>query len=129
MATSVEPQISPRFWNEPVSTLYKQEQSSLSGLTSTEAGRRLADVGPNDLARGGSSLILQTLRSFVNPQVLILLFAAVVSGEYFNASLIAVMVLISVGLPITRSAFGPGDDTGTSGRAAVLKALSRGTVG
>ena len=70
------------------------------GLTSQEAKERLAKVGPNEQApaRRAAGLI-QILLLFANPLVIILLVASVVSafvGEVVNASIIALMVIVSI---------------------------------
>src|SRR5215469_9634335 len=72
------------------------------GLSSGEARKRLAEIGPNELAsaRRGRTAI-QILLLFANPLVIILLIASLVSGllgEVTNAAIIAVMVLLSIAL-------------------------------
>ncbi len=91
----------PEFWDETLDDIYRETNSSPKGLSSSQAEERLSTYGPNELARHRSGAILEILRFFVNPLVIILLFAAVVSGvlgEYINASLISAMVLISIAL-------------------------------
>ena len=72
------------------------------GLTSDEASRRLAEVGPNDPSPAKRhALAVQVLSLFANPLVVILLLAAIVSGvlgDKVDASIIIVIVLVSVGL-------------------------------
>ncbi|HWN99446.1 MAG TPA: magnesium-translocating P-type ATPase [Blastocatellia bacterium] len=70
------------------------------GLTTREAKERLAKVGPNEQApaRRAAGLI-QILLLFANPLVIILLIASAVSafvGEIVNASIIALMVVVSI---------------------------------
>jgi P-type Mg2+ transporter len=72
----------------------------VTGLTSAEAKERLAQYGPNDPApvRRGA-IALELLFLFLNPLVIILLFAAVVSaflGQTVDAGIIFVMVLLGV---------------------------------
>src|SRR5690242_1800184 len=79
-----------------------QARDVAGGLTSAEARLRLAEVGPNEPApaRGAAGLV-RILLFFVNPLVIILLIASLVSallGEKLNASIIAAMVLVSVTL-------------------------------
>ena len=66
------------------------------GLTSTEAARRLAEVGPNDpVVVHHLSTVLQLLRLFVNPLVVILLVASTISallGQITDAAIIVTMV-------------------------------------
>ena len=72
------------------------------GLTSAEAARRLAAAGPNEVrVRSELGFARQVLHSLVNPLVLILLAASVVSaalGQIVNASIIAGMILLSVAI-------------------------------
>lgn len=70
------------------------------GLTTQEAKERLAKIGPNEQApvRRAAGLI-QILLLFANPLVIILLIASAVSafvGEIVNASIIALMVVVSI---------------------------------
>jgi len=72
------------------------------GLTTSEAQQRLVQVGPNEpvKARRTSNLV-QILLLFANPLAIILLVASAVSaavGEILNASIIALMVLLSAAL-------------------------------
>jgi Mg2+-importing ATPase len=72
----------------------------VTGLTSGEAKERLSQYGPNDPApvRRGA-IALELLFLFLNPLVIILLFAAVVSailGQTVDAGIIFVMVLLGV---------------------------------
>ena len=73
-----------------------------AGLTSSEAARRLGEYGLNEAVGGRrTNAIVQILIFLVNPLVIILLIASVVSaflGEIFNATIIAGMVLLSVAL-------------------------------
>lgn len=70
------------------------------GLTTQEAQERLASIGPNEQtpARRAAGLI-QILLLFANPLVIILLIVSIVSaflGEIVNASIIALMVMVSI---------------------------------
>ena len=73
---------------------------SLSGLTSVEATRRLAEYGPNEPApKRRLSAAVEIGRLFANPLVLILLVASAVSawlGEDVDAGIIVAIVLLSV---------------------------------
>ena len=70
------------------------------GLTSAEAAAGLARWGPNEVETGRRYHLLRTALTFAtNPLVLILLAASLVSGvlgEALNATLIALMVMLSV---------------------------------
>jgi Mg2+-importing ATPase len=86
----------------PISDLFKQLNSSPQGLTTQEAQERLARYGPNEPAPVRKTpIILQILQFFANPLVGILLFASLVSailGDPLNATIIFVIVLLSVAL-------------------------------
>ncbi len=73
-----------------------------SGLTSTEAARRLIEYGPNEVQAGQRFWALRAfLGLFLNPLVIILLAASVISGllgETVNAILIALMIILSLAL-------------------------------
>jgi Mg2+-importing ATPase len=89
------------FWDQTLDEILRATTSGPQGLTSTEAQSRLDIHGPNELARRGYGAAFEILRFFVNPLVIILLFASLVSGvlgEYVNSGLIALMVIISVAL-------------------------------
>src|SRR6185312_9386037 len=77
------------------------------GLTSDEAERRLADVGPNDpLAVARESALREIAEPFANPLIITLLLASGISayvGEITSAAIIVLMVLLSVGLHLTQT--------------------------
>jgi P-type Mg2+ transporter len=83
----------------PLKTLFEQLQSSEQGLTGEEARKRLDTYGPNDTTGiKRSSGLVQFLRLFLNPLVMILLLASLVSiilGDRVNASIIIAIVLLS----------------------------------
>jgi P-type Mg2+ transporter len=72
------------------------------GLTSEQAAVRLREFGPNDPAPARrSSAMLDLLRLFLNPLVVILLIAAGASaflGDTTDAAIITVIVLLSVAM-------------------------------
>lgn len=83
------------------STAPQPESNQLTeGLSTTEARRRLAEVGPNESGTvRRAAPLLQFLLLLANPLVLILLIASAVSafvGELVNAVIIALMVIVSV---------------------------------
>ena len=84
-----------------------QAAAAANGLTSQEAEARLKQFGPNDPAPPKHhSAVLDFLRLFLNPLVLILLIAALVSaflGETADAAIIAVIVLLSTALDFTQT--------------------------
>lgn len=70
------------------------------GLSNEEAKERLSRIGANEQARVGRAAgLIQVLLLFANPLVIILLIASIVSafvGEVVNASIIALMVVVSI---------------------------------
>jgi Mg2+-importing ATPase len=72
------------------------------GLSTQEAEQRLAQYGPNEpTSPRRMANVAQILRFFLNPLVLILLIASLVSalmGERVSAAIIVVIVLLSVAL-------------------------------
>ena len=72
------------------------------GLTSPEAKLGLAKFGPNEPATAKrSATVIQLLLLFANPLAIILLAASVISaalGEVLNATIIALMIVLSVAL-------------------------------
>jgi Mg2+-importing ATPase len=81
--------------------------TSTTGLTSEEARRRLVEFGANDpVPRKRTKAISQLLSSFLNPLIPILVIASIVSaalGEVINATIIIVMVSLSVLLNFIQS--------------------------
>jgi Mg2+-importing ATPase len=72
------------------------------GLTSEEAARRLAEFGPNDPVRVQRlSAVVQVVRLFANPLVIILLAAGAISaslGQQTDAAIIITIVLVGLGI-------------------------------
>ena len=70
-----------------------------AGLSTTEARLRLSKIGPNEpVSSRRTSGLVQILLLFINPLAIILLVASAISaavGEVLNASIIALMVLLS----------------------------------
>ena len=85
-----------------VDALLAELQASRGGLTADEARRRLAEVGPNEPARAPRTAgLVQILLLLANPLVIILLIASGASailGERVNASIIVLIVTLSVAL-------------------------------
>jgi len=73
-----------------------------AGLSTMEARLRLSKIGPNEpVSLRRASNLVQILLLFLNPLAIILLAASAISaalGEILNASIIAVMVLLSAAL-------------------------------
>jgi P-type Mg2+ transporter len=82
--------------------LYTQLHSSVGGLTSEEARKRLRECGPNEPTAARRSATLQQLLVFLaNPLVLILLIASIIAailGEVLNACIIILMIVLSIAL-------------------------------
>ena len=86
----------------PLKTLYANLEASDKGLSADESKRRLSRDGLNEPAASKQiSLWIDIGRFFLNPLVLILLSAAVISavvGDRINAGIIFAMVGLSVAL-------------------------------
>src|SRR5271157_3312899 len=82
-------------------------QAAAIGLTSQEAEARLKQLGPNDPAPPKRhSAVLEFIRLFLNPLVLILLIAAVSSaflGDATDAGIIITIVLLGNTLDFTQT--------------------------
>lgn len=96
--TSSSPELT-HFWSLRADELTKLLATSESGLTSTEAKRRLRTYGPNRLqsARKTANLFL-FLRQFKSPLILILLVAVGLSfflNESIDAVIIVAIILLS----------------------------------
>src|SRR5690349_1707366 len=86
----------------PVAAVFDALQSSADGLTPTEAIARLAQYGQNQVEETArADALVQVLRRFANPLILILLIAAGISaatGQVSSFIIIVLMVLLSVTL-------------------------------
>jgi Mg2+-importing ATPase len=84
----------------PIDALLAELHASRGGLTTAEARRRLAEVGPNEPARAPRTAgLVQILLLLANPLVIILLIASAASailGERVNASIIVLILALSV---------------------------------
>ena len=92
----------PAWWLKPLAEPQAELATDAAGLSTAEAGSRLAKFGPN-LFRDHQEqpLFLQFLARFKNPLVILLLVASAISaftGEITNFVIISVMVLFSVTL-------------------------------
>jgi len=89
------------WWSRPAGTLLKSLHSSENGLGAAAAARRLKRYGPNSLRAGARFSVAQLLlRQFGSPLVLILVFAAIVSGvlRQWTDSLIILAIVFGSGL-------------------------------
>ena len=103
-AKTLSPHPILRFWSADLPDLLASLKTDGSGLSVTDARQRLLRFGPNEVERvsrfGG---FLTVLRRAINPLVLILLVASIVSaavGELVNATIIALMVLFSTAIDV-----------------------------
>src|SRR5690348_12769676 len=87
-------------WQEPVESLLQTLDTTVNGLSSAEARKRLARYGPNTLATTRpSSLVSKLAQRLRNPLVLVLLFAAAISaftGDVASFVIISSMVVLSI---------------------------------
>ncbi len=90
------------WWLQPARARDSEPGARNDGLTQAEARSRLKQYGPNQIPdRAESSLLVQFLRRFRNPLILILIVASGVSavtGEVASFAIIIAMVLLSVTL-------------------------------
>lgn len=87
------------FWAQSSEALLAQVQSQATGLTGTEADRRLLTNGPNSLGKAKSTgKLAMVIAQFKSPVILILFFATGMSfylGDTVDALIILNIVLIS----------------------------------
>ena len=89
-----------RAYLSDVPAVLEEEKTTEAGLTPDEAGKRLAEHGPNKLAEGKRrSLLSRFLGELADPMILILIAAAVVSGitaAYSGESFADVIIIMAV---------------------------------
>jgi Mg2+-importing ATPase len=94
------------YWSQSPTDLLARLQATPDGLTTTDARRRLQQVGPNLLeVKDRATPLGMFLSQFKSPIILILLFATIVSavvGEWTDAVIILVIVLGSALLSFTQ---------------------------
>ena len=87
------------FWSVPVQRLFADLQSRPEGLSSAEAARRLAVIGPNVAAPKRRAGALRTLAAqYTSPITMLLLGAAILSlvlGEGVDGTIILGILLVS----------------------------------
>jgi len=90
------------FWSQHLDAAFAALKSSPSGLSAKEAAARLTIYGPNtDAAARARPPLAALARRFLEPLVLLLLFAAGISaatGDAASAGIIVVIIAVSVGL-------------------------------
>ncbi|MDO8491225.1 MAG: HAD-IC family P-type ATPase, partial [Dehalococcoidia bacterium] len=91
-----------KWYNLEAAEAIRELGSDSRGLSTVEAQRRLAESGPNELAKKrGVSPWMLFLEQFKNVMIIILLFAVVLSailGETVDAIIIGVIILFASGL-------------------------------
>ena len=91
-----------RWWSQPLAAAFEEFASSAGGLTEAEAAARLARFGPNRFRdRPAQPLLLQFLKRFKNPLVIVLLVASAIAattGEAASFVIISLVILVSVTL-------------------------------
>lgn len=89
----------PSFWEISADDLLRQLSTSVSGLTESEAEKRLKTYGPNTLGEKKETSALMLLFSqFKSPIILLLLFSAILSfylSQAVQALIIVIILLIS----------------------------------
>ncbi len=90
------------FWTRPLEAVFAEVASSAQGLAGSEAAGRLETYGPNtDSPPRKMSLFTAISRRFLEPLILLLLFAAGISaatGDATSAAIIAAIIVVSVAL-------------------------------
>lgn len=88
---------STAYWSLPPARLFSELNTSRNGLTPADAGQRLKQYGANVIEAQHQATALRLLLSqFKSPLVLILIFAAIVSGivgEWVDASIVLAIIL------------------------------------
>ena len=89
-----------KHYSENISSVLLETKSSVEGLTSAEAEKRLAENGKNKLAEGKKiSLLRRFINQLMDPMILILLAAAGISGVLAvveNESFTDVIIILAV---------------------------------
>ena len=90
------------YWTLSASEAARAVEADGTGLSQTEARRRLALTGPNEVrGRQGSTRLVVLWRQLRNPLVLLLVFASIASsatGEWTDAVIVGAILLASVGV-------------------------------
>lgn len=95
------------YCRQPLEQVLAALHTAVDGLTTDEAQGRLAQVGLNDpVPRRRLSLVREIVSFAANPLVVILVIASLVSallGEVINASIIVVMVVLSIVINVAQT--------------------------
>jgi len=94
------------YWSGDTGSLLHSLETGASGLEPAEAKRRLAEYGLNELTESKSTGPLRALWSQVKSPVVLLLilaaFASMYSGELVDATIVLVIVSVSIWIGYTR---------------------------
>ncbi|MEG0553321.1 MAG: cation-transporting P-type ATPase, partial [Carnobacterium sp.] len=96
------------FFTMDETAVFEQVQSSEKGLTTTEAEKRIAEYGPNQLDEGKSkNLLMKFIEQFKDFMIIVLLAAAVISGVFGDITdsiIILVVVVLNAVLGVFQEA-------------------------
>lgn len=88
------------FYNKSIEEIFKELKTSIEGLTSEEASKRLKEYGKNELPKKKKDSVLKIfLNEFKDPIIILLLFAIIASfivGEVVDAVAILFIILIDI---------------------------------
>lgn len=101
-------QLKETFYTQETDQVLEKLGSSLKGLTSSEAEKRLSEYGENQLDEGKTkSLFVKFLEQFKDFMIIVLLAAALISGAFgdiADAVIILVVVIINAILGVAQEA-------------------------
>uniref|UniRef100_UPI00388CF587 cation-translocating P-type ATPase n=1 Tax=Carnobacterium jeotgali TaxID=545534 RepID=UPI00388CF587 len=101
-------QLKEAFFAQDKETVFKKMETTQQGLTSSEAEKRIAEFGPNELNQGKSkSIMVKFLEQFKDFMILVLLAAALISaifGDVTDAIIILVVVVLNAILGVYQEA-------------------------
>ena len=92
-------QLKEAFFAQDEETVLKKMEANKKGLTSSEAEKRIAEFGPNELDQGKSkSIFVKFLEQFKDFMIIILIIAAVISGAvgYYQGEGITDSIIILI---------------------------------
>jgi Ca2+-transporting ATPase len=98
-----------KYYNQTVSEIEQELKTSKQGLTAEEAAKRLATDGPNELqAKKQRSWLLKFFDQFKDLMIIVLIVAALaagfVAGEWTDAAIILVVVILNAALGLFQEA-------------------------
>jgi Ca2+-transporting ATPase len=98
-----------KYYNQTITDLEQELQTSKQGLSEAEAAKRLAADGPNELqAKQQRSWIMKFFDQFKDLMIIVLIVAALaagfVAGEWTDAAIILVVVILNAALGLFQEA-------------------------